>query len=87
MEVGADIAQGERQHLATGSAGVPDGERLVVEIEHGDAIGFQPIDDLALGLDDFFRSAELADVGRACVVEHGHMRLGHGDGVGNFAEP
>ena len=39
-----------------------------------------------LGFDDFIRATELAHVGSTGIVEHGDMGLGHGHGVGNFAE-
>lgn len=86
VEVGRDIAQGKGQYFATGCAGLPDFKSLVIEIEHSDAVGIQPFDNLALGLDDFFRPAKLTHVGSPGVIEHGDMGLGHRNGVGNFAE-
>ena len=86
VKVCVRIGQGETEYLAASSPGLPDAKSLVVQIEDGDAICVQSFENLALGLDDFFRPAELANVGGPGIIEHGNMGFGHADGVSDFTQ-
>ncbi|MNQ57145.1 hypothetical protein D3C85_712910 [compost metagenome] len=86
VEVSLSVAQGEGQHFAHARTGLPDAEGFVIEVEHGDAVGRQPVDDFAFGFDDFFRAAKLTNVRGAGIVEDRHVRLGQANGVSDFAE-
>ncbi len=86
MEIGAGVAQGEAEHLASGGAALPGEEGLVIQIEHGHAIVRQTFENLALGFDDFLRAAELTDMGIAGIGDDRHLRPGQADGVGDLAD-
>src|SRR5690606_39182110 len=63
IEIRQRILQAKTDDTLAGSPCGPNRVGLVVAVEHGNTVCGQPIEDLALGLDDLFRTTELADMG------------------------
>lgn len=85
-EIGLGPVEGESQQRTAAGTGLPGVEGLVVQVQHGGAVGGQPFEYLALRLDDLLRSAELADMGGAGIGDDRHVRAGQLDRVGDLAD-
>ncbi len=86
VEVGVRIIQRKADDAVIARPLAPDVERLVGQVEDGRTALAQAFEDLALGLDDLLRAAELADVGGTGVVDDDHLRPGQADGVADLAD-
>ena len=62
-------------------------DQVVVGVEHGDPVGGQRLDQLALGLRDRLAAAELAEVRRADVEDDADLRRGDLGEVPDVADP
>ncbi len=87
MQIRRRVSQCEGQNVAIAGTLAPDRESLVLQIQHRGAAGIESFQNLALGLDNFVRSAKLADVGGSSVGNDGNVWLGQAHGEGNFAHP
>ncbi len=85
VKVGQRARDGKAHYSLACHSALPHRIGAVVTIEHGDAFGAETIENLALGLDDFFRPTEFANMSRARVGNQADIWPSQADGIGDFA--